>query len=61
MIHKISANQQSFRTVDFQPGFNVVLAEKDDSADDKDSRNGIGKSSLIEVIHFCLGSDLRRS
>lgn len=61
MIHKISANQSSFRTVSFEAGFNVVLAEKDDSADDKDSRNGIGKSSLIEIIHFCLGSDLKRS
>lgn len=61
MIHKISANQPTFRTVSFEPGFNVVLAEKDDSADDKDSRNGIGKSSLIEIIHFCLGSDLKRS
>ena len=61
MIHKVFANNSSFHSVIFEKGFNVVLAEKDSSDDDKDSRNGIGKSSLIEIIHFCLGSDLKRS
>ncbi|MCP5519576.1 MAG: DUF2326 domain-containing protein [Verrucomicrobiales bacterium] len=39
----------------FQPGFNVVLADKTNKSSRKDSRNGAGKSLLVEIIHFCLG------
>ena len=56
MIKKISANKASFKTVEFHTGFNVILADRVDNSTDKDSRNGVGKSSLIDVIHFCLGS-----
>jgi len=56
MIKKISANKPSFKTVEFHTGFNVILADRVDNSTDKDSRNGVGKSSLIDVIHFCLGS-----
>ena len=56
MIKKISADNASFKTVEFHSGFNVILADRVDSSTDKDSRNGVGKSSLIDVIHFCLGS-----
>jgi uncharacterized protein YydD (DUF2326 family) len=43
--------------VQFKPGFNVVLAERTKEATKKDSRNGLGKSTLIEIIHFCLGAN----
>ncbi len=36
---------------------NVVLADRTKAETKKQSRNGLGKSSLIEVIHFCLGAD----
>jgi uncharacterized protein YydD (DUF2326 family) len=53
---RVSSNQPSFRTVEFKPGFNVVLAERTNEATIKDSRNGLGKSTLIEIITFCLGA-----
>jgi uncharacterized protein YydD (DUF2326 family) len=56
MIHAIRCNQPSFREVEFEPGFNAVLATRTLAATDKDSRNGAGKSTLVEIVHFCLGS-----
>lgn len=59
MIISVSADRKSFRTVHFEPGFNVVLADRTRTASRKDSRNGLGKSTLIEVIHFALGADAK--
>ena len=56
MIERVSANRPGFKTASFRPGFNVVLAERSEESRDKDSRNGSGKTSLLEIIHFCLGS-----
>lgn len=56
MIKKISANQSSFKTITFSAGFNVILADRTQDSTKRDSRNGLGKSTLIEIIHFCLGA-----
>ena len=56
MIYSIKSNQPSFKKIEFKPGFNVILAERTKESTKKDSRNGLGKSTLIEVIHFCLGA-----
>ena len=56
MIHRIFANKPSFREVRFRPGLNIVLAERTEAATSGDSRNGVGKSTLIEIIHFCFGA-----
>lgn len=58
MILSVRCDKPTFKTVEFKPGFNVVLAERTKESKDKDSRNALGKSLLIEVIHFCLGADL---
>lgn len=60
MIKKVFANMSSFRTVEFRPGFNVVWADRTKESTKKDSRNGLGKSTLIEIIHFCLGAKASR-
>jgi len=57
MIYSLKSNKPSFRTIEFQLGFNVVLAERTKDSTIKDSRNGLGKSTLIEIIHFCLGAN----
>lgn len=59
MIKKIFSNKSTFRAVSFEKGFNVVLADKDPGSTQKDSRNGVGKSFLIEIIHFCLGAETK--
>ncbi len=56
MIHAITANQPSFRTVQLTPGLNVILADRTEDSSNKDTRNGLGKSTLIEIVHFCLGA-----
>lgn len=56
MIYAVRSNNPKFRPVHFEAGFNVVLAERTIESTEKDSRNGLGKSTLIEIIHFCLGA-----
>ena len=58
MIKGLRANDPRFKAVSFTPGFNVVLADTTDKSSEKESRNGLGKSTLINLIHFCLGSNL---
>ena len=57
MIHRISSDQPTFRSVRFEPGFNVVLADRTEASSSKDSRNGLGKTTIVHIVHFCLGSD----
>jgi len=61
MIKTIFANQDSFKTVQLLPGFNVILADRAETSGTRDSRNGLGKSTLIEIIHFCLGARTQRA
>jgi uncharacterized protein YydD (DUF2326 family) len=56
IILAVRSDQPSFKRVDLTSGFNVILAERTTESTGKDSRNGLGKSSLIHVIRFCLGS-----
>jgi len=57
MIYSVMSDNQAFKRIDFQKGFNVILAERTKDSTKKDSRNGLGKSTLIEIIHFCLGAN----
>lgn len=61
MIHAVRCNQSSFKEVEFRSGFNVILADRTEVSGRKDSRNGLGKSTLIEIIHFCLGANLPKA
>ena len=56
---KLSSNLENFKTVDFKKGLNIIIGERTnpENKDTKDSYNGVGKSLLIEIIHFCLGSN----
>jgi len=59
MIHAVRCDKPTFRQVNFTEGLNVVLADRTQESTAKDSRNGLGKSTLIDIIHFCLGSQVR--
>jgi uncharacterized protein YydD (DUF2326 family) len=61
MIHAITANAKSFRTVQFDVGVNVILADRSAKASDKDTTNALGKSTLIDIIDFCLGCNFTAS
>ncbi len=58
MIRSVKCNKASFKSVEFQAGFNVILADRTQESSQRDTRNGSGKTTLIEIIHFCLGSKL---
>ncbi|NOT72600.1 MAG: DUF2326 domain-containing protein [Hyphomicrobium sp.] len=60
MIRKVYSSLPKFKTVALSNGANVVLADKTKDSQETDSTNGLGKSTLLRVIHFCLGSDLSR-
>ncbi len=55
MIHSVHSSLESFKEQTFKPGLNVLLANKSEGASDKQTRNGAGKSSFIEIVHFLLG------
>ena len=60
MINSISSNQDSFKFVEFRSGFNMILADRTATSSVRDSRNGLGKSTLIQIIHFCLGAAITK-
>ena len=61
MISSVRSNMPSFKAVEFTPGFNVILADRTKESTRGDSRNGLGKTTLFEIVHFCLGAGTRRN
>lgn len=57
MIRKIGSDQQSFKTLTFHSGLNVLLADKTEGSHDRQSRNGAGKTSFVELVHFIFGAN----
>ncbi|MBZ9647606.1 DUF2326 domain-containing protein [Sphingobium sp. 3R8] len=56
MIHSVSSDLGTFKSLSFKPGLNVLLADKSEGASDRQSRNGAGKTSFIELVHFLFGA-----
>ena len=59
MIRKLKSDLKSFKTLTFGPGLNVILADKSPNATDLQSRNGAGKTSFVELVHFLFGADAK--
>ena len=59
MILAVRADADKFRAVEFKPGLNIVLAHRRDDSSPRHTRNGLGKTTLLNIIHFCLGGDGR--
>jgi uncharacterized protein YydD (DUF2326 family) len=56
MLRRLLADDPRFKTLAFNDGLNLVVADVTPKSLDTDSRNSAGKSSIIELIHFLLGS-----
>lgn len=56
MIERIESSLSSFKRLQLKPGLNVLLAQKSRGATERQTRNGAGKTSFVELVHFLLGS-----
>ena len=57
MIVGVRSTLPTFKSVTFRSGLNVLLADVTPSSTRRQTRNSAGKTSLVEIIHFLLGSD----
>lgn len=55
MIIALGSSIETFKTLTFHAGLNILLAEQETNSTDTETRNSSGKSSTIEIIHFLLG------
>lgn len=57
---RLSANKPSFKTVEFNPfGLSIIVGKRHDNdytKNKKSTYNSVGKSFIIALVHFCLGS-----
>jgi uncharacterized protein YydD (DUF2326 family) len=60
MLRQLRANDDRFKGVEFQGGLNLIVADTTGRSSETDTRNGSGKSSLIEILHFLLGARFER-
>ncbi|MDI2091647.1 DUF2326 domain-containing protein [Commensalibacter oyaizuii] len=56
MLKEIKSSLPTFKTLTFKPGLNVLLAERTIKTSSKRTRNGAGKTGLIELVHFLFGA-----
>ena len=55
MIYTLTSTDPRFKTLTFRRGLNVLVAHQHEHATAADTRNGVGKSSLIVLLHHLLG------
>lgn len=60
MLKQVRSSLPKFRTTTFDSGFNVVLANIVEDSNETESTNGLGKTTLLRIIHFCLGATVSR-
>src|ERR1700733_10298108 len=60
MIRRFGSDLASFKSLKFKTGLNILLADKSEGANDRQSRNGAGKTSFVELVHFLFGDDVRK-
>lgn len=55
MLRRLSSSLANFKTLEFNDGLNILVADRTQTSAETDTRNGAGKSSVIEAFHFLLG------
>jgi len=58
MIHSLTSTLTSFKQLEFRPGLNLLVARRTKKSTDKQTRNGLGKSSFVDLVHFMLGANV---
>ena len=57
MLRELGSDDPRFRTVRFRPGLNLIVADRTATSTPDQSRNAVGKTSVVELLHFLLGAD----
>ncbi|MEX2374538.1 MAG: ABC-three component system protein [Dehalococcoidia bacterium] len=57
-VRRISASDKRFKTVEFRDGLNILVADRTETSDQGDSRNSVGKTSLVKIFRYLLGGSL---
>lgn len=57
MLKSLTSSLATFKEVTFSPGLNIAVATTKKKSK-KDSRNSVGKSSMVNLIDYCLASDV---
>jgi hypothetical protein len=58
-LKSLTANQSSFHPIIFNEGLNIIVGKqaRPHNKNDGNTYNGVGKSFVLHLIHFCLGSN----
>lgn len=55
MLRHLQSSDERFKSISMRGGLNLLVADMAEDASETDSRNGVGKSSFVELIHFLFG------
>src|SRR3712207_2374602 len=58
LLNRLWANDGRFKSLNFQSGLNLLVAERTSSSELGDSRNGTGKSSFTRILRYIFGGNL---
>jgi uncharacterized protein YydD (DUF2326 family) len=54
MIVELTSTLTTFKPLKFTSGLNILVAERHETSGAKETRNGTGKTSFIELVHYLL-------
>lgn len=54
---KLGSNLKTFRSIEFQTGLNIIIGAKNQTINNEETSNGVGKSLALSCIDFLLGKE----
>jgi uncharacterized protein YydD (DUF2326 family) len=58
MIHRVSSSLNTFKTIEFGPQLNILIADKEPDSSELQTRNSAGKTSLVEIVNLVIGASI---